>query len=34
LGDWLIHWPACDVNYRIQLYNFYKEYIIKWWKTF
>jgi hypothetical protein len=29
LGDWLIHWPACDVNYRIQLYNFYKEYIIK-----
>lgn len=29
LGDWLIHWPAVDVNYRIELYKFYKEYIIK-----
>jgi hypothetical protein len=29
LGDWLIHWPACDVNYRLELAKFYKEYIIK-----
>ena len=29
LGDWLIHWPATPLDYRIQLANFYKEYIIK-----
>jgi len=29
LGDWLIHWPAISVEMRIQLYNFYKEYIIE-----
>ena len=29
LGDWLIHWPAVPLNYRIELANFYKEYIIK-----
>jgi hypothetical protein len=29
LGDWLIHWPAISVEYRIELFNFYKEYIIK-----
>lgn len=29
LGDWLIHWPATPLDYRIELFNFYKEYIIK-----
>jgi hypothetical protein len=29
LGDWLIHWPATSLEQRIQLFNFYKEYIIK-----
>ena len=29
LGDWLIHWPAVQLEYRMQLFNFYKEYIIK-----
>lgn len=29
LGDWLIHWPATPLDYRIQLANFYKEYIIQ-----
>jgi hypothetical protein len=29
VGDWLIHWPATSLEYRIELYNFYKEYIIK-----
>ena len=29
LGDWLIHWPATQLEYRLQLYQFYKEYIIK-----
>ena len=29
LGDWLIHWPATPLDYRIQLANYYKEYIIK-----
>ena len=29
LGDWLIHWPACSLEYRIQLAEFYREYIIK-----
>lgn len=29
LGDWLIHWPATPLDYRLQLYQFYKEHIIK-----
>ena len=29
LGDWLIHWPACSLEYRIQLAEFYREYIIQ-----
>jgi len=29
LGDWLIHWPATSLEDRIQLANFYKEYIIQ-----
>jgi hypothetical protein len=29
IGDWLIHWPATSLEYRSQLYDFYKEYIIK-----
>jgi hypothetical protein len=29
LGDWLIHWPAIPLNYRLELANFYKEHIIK-----
>lgn len=29
LGDWLIHWPAIDLNGRIQLANLYNEHIIK-----
>lgn len=29
LGDWLIHWPATSLEYRIQLANFYKEHVIK-----
>lgn len=28
-GDWLIHWPACSKEVRIQLYNFYKDQIIR-----
>jgi hypothetical protein len=28
LGDWLIHWPAIPLNYRLELANFYKEHII------
>lgn len=29
LGDWLIHWPATSLEYRIQLANFYKEHVIR-----
>jgi hypothetical protein len=29
LGDWLIHWPALSNDQRMQLFNFYKEYIIQ-----
>ena len=29
VGDWLIHWPAIQLPNRIQLFNFYKDYIIK-----
>jgi hypothetical protein len=29
LGDWLIHWPAVPLDYRVELANFYKEHIIK-----
>ena len=29
LGDWLIHWPAVNLEGRIQLYNFYKDYVIR-----
>jgi hypothetical protein len=29
LGDWLIHWPAINLDGRIKLANFYKEHIIK-----
>ena len=28
MGDWLIHWPATSLEYRLQLAEFYKEYII------
>jgi hypothetical protein len=28
-GDWLIHWPATSLEYRQQLYHFYKDHIIK-----
>lgn len=28
LGDWLIHWPACSLEYRLQLAEFYREHII------
>jgi hypothetical protein len=28
-GDWLIHWPATSLEYRIQLYHCYKDHIIK-----
>lgn len=29
LGDWLIHWPATTLEYRLELAKFYREYIIK-----
>lgn len=29
LGDWLIHWPAVPLNYRIELANFYTQHIIR-----
>jgi hypothetical protein len=29
LGDWLIHWPAIPLNYRLDLAAFYSEHIIK-----
>jgi hypothetical protein len=29
LGDWLIHWPAIDLQNRIKLANFYNQYIIR-----
>ena len=29
LGDWLIHWPATPLDYRIQLATHYNDYIIK-----
>lgn len=29
LGDWLIHWPACSLEYRLQLADFYGKYIIR-----
>lgn len=28
-GDWLIHWPATSLEQRLQLADFYKQYIIK-----
>lgn len=28
-GDWLIHWPACSLDVRVQLYNFYKDQIVR-----
>jgi hypothetical protein len=28
-GDWLIHWPACSVEHRINLYNTYKDQIVR-----
>ncbi len=28
-GDWLIHWPACSLETRIQLYNHYKNQIVR-----
>lgn len=28
-GDWLIHWPACSLDMRVQLYNFYKDQIVR-----
>jgi hypothetical protein len=28
-GDWLIHWPACSIDVRIQLYNHYKGQIVR-----
>lgn len=28
-GDWLIHWPAVSLQGRIQLYNQYKEHIVR-----
>ena len=28
-GDWLIHWPATNLETRIQLANYYKDYIIQ-----
>lgn len=27
-GDWLIHWPACSVGARIELFNHYKKQIV------
>ena len=29
VGDWLIHWPAVNLDYRIELANFYNDYIIR-----
>jgi hypothetical protein len=29
LGDWLIHWPATTLEYRLELVDFYKNYIVK-----
>lgn len=29
IGDWLIHWPAINLEGRIQLYDFYKDHIIR-----
>ena len=29
LGDWLIHWPAVNLQSRIDLANFYSQYIIR-----
>ena len=29
LGDWLIHWPAVQLDGRIQLANFYRDHIVK-----
>jgi hypothetical protein len=29
VGDWLVHWPATTLEYRLQLAEFYKQYIIK-----
>lgn len=28
-GDWLIHWPACSLDMRVQLFNFYKDQIVR-----
>lgn len=28
-GDWLIHWPGCSLEARIQLYNHYKDQIVR-----
>lgn len=28
-GDWLIHWPACSMEARIQLYNTYKNQVVR-----
>lgn len=28
-GDWLVHWPACSLDLRIQLYNFYKDQVVR-----
>ena len=29
IGDWLIHWPAINLENRIRLYNFYKDHVIQ-----
>jgi len=29
LGDWLIHWPGTNLDTRLQLVDFYKQYIIR-----
>jgi hypothetical protein len=28
-GDWLIHWPATDLEYRKELANYYQQFIIE-----
>ena len=28
-GDWLVHWPACSLAQRIQLYHHYKNQIVR-----
>lgn len=28
-GDWLIHWPGCTLDGRVQLYNIFKDQIVK-----